>query len=296
MFRERSAARRLAQQGESFLARHEDESRVRFDTMSHATRWVGRIFLRPGRLLYVGAVGPSDLHSHHAFQIARGLSGPITFVGALGERLDVAAAVIPPDTLHATAGATASGWMMYVDPDGPIGRRLRRTTKASSSPQQWSERAHALRDLLEPLPQRWDEVDRLEVAVMKALAVPTTLPQPLHPAVGRALRAIGDNLGGDVSLATVAAIARLSAGRLSHVFAAEIGIPMRRYVLWQRLMRAAIEVQAGGSWTDAAHAGGFTDSPHMNHTFRRMFGLAPTDVHRAVEWVVGAEGLARSAP
>lgn len=262
--------------------------------MNEAPLWVGRIFLRPGRLLYVGAIGPTDPHAHHAFQIARGLSGPITFVGALGERLDAAAAVIPPDTLHATAGATASGWMMYVDPDDPVGRRLRRTTEAGASPREWAEAARPLRDMAGPLPQRWDEVDVLEAAVFEALAVPVAVPRPLHPAVGRALRAINDNLCSDVSLATVAVAARLSPGRLSHVFTAEIGIPLRRYVLWRRLMRTASEVQGGASWTDAAHAAGFTDSPHMNHTFRRMFGLAPTDMHRAVEWVVAAEDPARA--
>ena len=81
--------------------------------------------------------------------------------------------------------------------------------------------------------------------------------------------------------------------RLSHVFASEIGISLRRYVLWRRLMRAANEVQQGASWTEAAHAGGFSDSSHMNRTFRKMLGLAPSDVHRAVEWVVASEQHAR---
>lgn len=256
-------------------------------------RWVGRIFLRPGRLLYAGAIGSSDAHAHHAFQLARGLSGPITFVGSVGETFDAPAAVIPPDTLHATAGVTASGWMMYVDPDDAVGQRLRRTVEAGASPRQWAEAAQPFLHLAGSPPARWDEVEALEVAVFEALAIPTVMPRPLHPAIGRALRAIADNLRGEVSLAAVAAAARLSTGRLSHLFTEEIGIPFRRYVLWRRLMRAGSEVQGGASFTSAAHAAGFADSPHMNHTFRKMFGLAPTDVHRAVEWVVAAEDLAR---
>lgn len=262
--------------------------------LEHITaRWVGQIFLRPGRLLYAGAIGPSDPHTHHAFQIARGLSGPITLVGPLGDKRDVAAAVIPPDTRHATAGATTSGWVMYVDPDHQLGRRLWGATQAGLTPGHWAEAAHRLHDLVSPLPQCWDEVDALERAVFEALASPTAVQRSIHPAVSRALRAIGDNLHSDVSLAAIAAAAHLSPSRLSHVFASEIGIPLRRYVLWRRLMRAASEVQQGASWTEAAHAGGFSDSSHMNHTFRQMFGLAPSDVHRAVEWVVAAEEPAR---
>lgn len=260
----------------------------------HATMpWVGRIFLRPGRLLYVGAIGSSNPHAHHAFQIARGLSGPIAFVGPLGERLDAPAAVVPPDAVHATAGTTASGWMMYVDPDDSIGRRLRRTTGAGGSPRQWAEAGRALLQLAGAPPTCWDQVDALELAVFDALAIPRVLPRPLHPALARALRTISDDLGSDVSLATVAAAARLSPSRLSHLFTLELGIPFRRYVLWRRLMRAGSEVQGGATLTAAAHAAGFADSPHMNHTFRRMFGLAPTDVHRAVEWVVAADTPAR---
>lgn len=151
-----------------------------------------------------------------------------------------------------------------------------------------------IRTLAATPPQGWEAVDALETAVFDALGVPRAMPRPLHPAVRRALRAIGDGLRSGISLAPIAAAARLSPSRLSHVFASEIGIPFRRYVLWQRLMRAGSVVQGGASLTQAAHAGGFADSAHMNHTFRRMFGLAPTDVHRSVEWVVVAEDLAHS--
>lgn len=258
-----------------------------------ARRWVGRVFLRPGRLLYAGAIGSSDAHAHHAFQLARGLSGPITFVGSLGEMFDAPAAVIPPDMFHATTGVTASGWVLYVDPDDAVGRRLRRTVKAGASPRHWAEAARRFLHLEGSPPASWDEVEALETAVLEALASPRVLSRALHPAVGRAMRAIDDNLHAKLSLPAVAAAARLSPGRLSHLFTAEIGIPFRRYVLWRRLMRAASEVQGGASFTSAAHAAGFADSPHMNHTFRKMFGLAPTDVHHAVEWVV-AEDVARS--
>jgi AraC-like DNA-binding protein len=251
-------------------------------------RWIGRIFLRPGRLLYAGMIGPTQPHMHHAFQIARGLSGPIRLVGPLGERLDAAAAVIPPDTHHGIAGATQSGWLMYLDPDDQVGQRLRSATKDRPSPLHWAEAAQPLRNIAAPLPQRWEDVERLERAVLDALAVSVGPPRSLHPAVGRALQVIGENLNSDVSLTAVAAAAHLSPSRLSHLFSSEIGIPLRRYVLWRRLIRAASAVQNGASWTEAAHAGGFSDSSHMNRTFRRMFGLAPTDVHRDVEWTTAA--------
>lgn len=179
------------------------------------TRWVGRIFLRPGRLLYVGAIGPTDPHAHHAFQIARGLSGPIAFVGGLGERFDAAAAVVPPDTLQATAGATASGWMMYVDPDDLVGRRLRCTAGAGSSPGEWAEAARPLREMARLLPEDWDEVDALEVAVFAAFGVPKAVPRSRHPAVGRAVPALSASSGSPISTSMNRSLGSRSSGSSS---------------------------------------------------------------------------------
>lgn len=53
-------------------------------------------------------------------------------------------------------------------------------------------------------------------------------------------------------------------------------MPIRRYVLWQRL-RAAVELALkGATLTDAAHAAGMSDSAHLSRTFREMFGVAPS--------------------
>jgi AraC-like DNA-binding protein len=248
-------------------------------------RWVGRLFLRPGRLLYAGLVGPTEPHVHHAFQIVRGVSGPVTVVDTEGSSLPVLAAVIPPDTRHATVG-TAYAWMLYVDPDDAVGRRLRSSAVSGTSARSWMDLGTPLQDIGAPLPESWPEADALEGEVFGALGLPTARPRPRHPAVLRALRAIDEGLASDVSVPTVAALAGLSPGRLSHVFSEELGIPVRRYVLWRRLMRAAREVQHGASWTEAAHAGGFTDSSHLTRTFHTMFGLAPTAVYRDVQWLL----------
>lgn len=253
---------------------------------SATSAWVGRIFLRPGRLVYVGAVGPTSTHAHHAFQVVLGVSGPIALADAGGESLETRAAVIPPDAVHAIATTTAVAAILYLDPDDHAGRRLRRTIAVATSPRGWSDAARPLAGLVPRLPESWDDVDGLEATVLDALAAPSVRPRPQHPAVQRALRFIGEDMNIDLSLPSIACAVGLSPSRLSHVFALDTGIPLRRYVLWRRLIRAANELGSGASLTHAAQAGGFTDSAHMNHAFRRMFGLAPSDVHRAVEWII----------
>jgi AraC-like DNA-binding protein len=61
-----------------------------------------------------------------------------------------------------------------------------------------------------------------------------------------------------------------------HVFTDSMGIPLRPYLAWLRLQRAATAIVGGNSLGEAAHAAGFADAAHMSRTFKRMLGVAPS--------------------
>jgi len=102
----------------------------------------------------------------------------------------------------------------------------------------------------------------------------------IHPGVRRVLnhlrepRAVPD----DLSLKTLAGIARLSPSRFMHAFTESVGVPLRPYILWLRLQAAACDLMDGASVTNAAHRAGFSDGAHLTRTFRRMFGTTPTEL------------------
>lgn len=75
-------------------------------------------------------------------------------------------------------------------------------------------------------------------------------------------------------------VARLSESRLLHLFKAQIGIPIRKYILWRRLLKSIEYISLGKSLTDSAMESGFSDVAHFNRTFKKMFGTTPTDVLR----------------
>lgn len=81
--------------------------------------------------------------------------------------------------------------------------------------------------------------------------------------------------GGPVRTSDVAGRIGWSTARLTHLFTDQVGLPLRRYVLWLRLMTALRAVADGADLTAAAHAAGFADSAHLTRTCRAMFGLAP---------------------
>ena len=73
----------------------------------------------------------------------------------------------------------------------------------------------------------------------------------------------------------------LSYHRTSHLFADALGIPIRTYLLWQKLYRASGHLLAGASLTEAAHAAGFGDSAHYSSAFQRAYGRAPSELFKS---------------
>jgi AraC-like DNA-binding protein len=100
-----------------------------------------------------------------------------------------------------------------------------------------------------------------------------------HPAIDAALRrlpALADE--GAVDISVLANEVGLSISRLTHVFTEEVGMPIRSYVRWMRLVNAMEHLCVGGTLTAAAHTGGFADATHFSRTFKAMFGVGPSEL------------------
>jgi|SRR5262245_22400546 len=102
----------------------------------------------------------------------------------------------------------------------------------------------------------------------------------IHPGVRRVLRHLQEPraMPDDLSLRALAGIACLSPTRFMHAFTESVGVPVRPYILWLRLQRAACDLGDGASVTSAAHRAGFSDAAHLTRTFRRMLGATPSQL------------------
>lgn len=93
------------------------------------------------------------------------------------------------------------------------------------------------------------------------------------PRLERALAALDQHLAGKVSAQALAQAAHLSLSQLERLFAHQLGLPVRRLVLWRRLRIALHLALAGGTLTEAAHGAGFADSAHFSRTMKQLFGV-----------------------
>jgi AraC family transcriptional regulator len=243
----------------------------RFVFWEGASLWLLRT--RPGE----GPFPKTDFHAHHAVQITLQLRGWFSLEtrdGPVGG--DVVA--VAPDTEHALAGEGAVAHL-YIDPEGRPGRELQHALFSDAT--MVSVPATRLAGLRAQLLASFDADDRddqalieLGRALLAQLAPGGERDERPEVRVRRMVAWASERLDTPVSLVDAAAYVGLSSGRARHLFVESTGLPFRTYLLWLRLNRAVELFSVGSSLTEAAHGAGFSDSPHLSRTFRRMFGIA----------------------
>ena len=228
------------------------------------------------------------------------LSGTLrTRPQADGPWTDAAGVLTAPDVPHAIDATGREVFLVFLDPESEVGSRLRSSFSGPVrlvSSQQRDQLLDAAdpRALLGPAGAEWTA--RAAGLLGDASSVPRP---PIHPAVRRLLRRLRDDASkgepSETSLETLAELVGLSAGRLMHVFTTSVGIPLRPYLAWLKLQRAAGAIVTGAPLTRAALAAGFADAAHMSRTFRRMFGIAPSALMPGPRSPPGAEARRQHA-
>ncbi len=249
--------------------------------------WSGHLSFGPWWLLYSGPIGPTDLHAHHAFQIVVHDGKPCVASDLQGRPLPGPMVVIDPDQAHAFIDERDQVVIAFVDPESNVGEALKAHRTVQNESGDWlllSKLVAALR------PENWS---RAEEAVLRIVASVCGSPiaRPMswwrHPSVDAALLRLPSLIeAGTIDIATLAEEVGLSVSRLTHIFTEEIGVPLRSYARWMRLVNAVEHLANGQTITGAAHAAGFADAAHFTRTFRSMFGLSPSEAVGLGTWLM----------
>jgi AraC-like DNA-binding protein len=234
--------------------------------------------LWPPLLATRGPGSRSALHTHHAMHFIVCLEGSMRVRAGASARWRRASGVLTaPDAPHAIDASGCDVLLVFLDPDSDVGRALWAVIPAPVRLLSAAECTALVRDPDPVAIMRTGGVAWTQAA-LTALGGPHRAPRRvIHPRVRALLRLLRTGSAGrEQSLETLARAVGLSPGRLMHAFTESIGLPLRPYLLWLKLQRAAGAIVAGASLTDAAHAAGFADAAHLSRTFRRMFGAAPS--------------------
>ncbi len=225
--------------------------------------WRGTLDLGPDWALWRGSVGDTSMHRHFAAQAVL-CDGPLSMIDSAGVSHAGRDFLIEPLVAHRLLPA-AQATIVFIEP-----RRLPATSLPDDIGRALRAAAQRARQLPGPTPEGNDFW-----STWLASRPPAGAMSAADAWEHTVRAAIDEQLGnGRLGLADVARRVHLSAERFRHVFAARIGMPFRRFVLWRRLRRAALAMQAGTDVTTAAHHAGFADAAHFARTLRSSFGVS----------------------
>ena len=237
----------------------------------------GRICFFPAGALFVGQGLVNEPHRHFTASIPFALTGRLRVRTRSRDWWPTRGVAFAPNVEQAMDAPSGTVVILQIDPETEDYRRIAPLFAAGkvceldgALCEKLVERTRPELELGVPDPRR------LWAGVVGALAVPGREAPRRDPRIDQMLKMLKDCYLDPPPAAELARRVGLSEVRVVHLFSQQMGLPMRRYLLWLRLRSVIYSLALGQTLTEAAHAAGFADSAHMSRTFRGMFGLAPS--------------------
>jgi AraC-like DNA-binding protein len=245
------------------------------------------LYIWNGKTLFFGYLPNIEEHTHHALQIEIGLSKRFKIYHGQ-EELACRFALIQPDVPHRIDDCNDIQAVIYLEPESIIGLQLKQFYKNEKFVKLNFDIVKSFIKELQRFSENIRDCHEAEVlfhAIMESLSgedLPFNKPDYRIKEVIGICRTAKDK---KISIKVLAERVGLSEGRLIHLFKDQIGVPIRRYLLWARLSDALMHLSKGGSFTEAAHQAGFSDAAHLSRTYRTMYGNSLYDLVRSSQFV-----------
>lgn len=219
--------------------------------------WDGEFCFNGHHAGYRGTLGAHREHAHLAVQLVISLEDVLVYSRARATRFPGRAALLIGSRVPHRLTCEGPVELVFIDPAGTLGRRLRDLASDSVVPIR-----HAL--IAEIVSKK--QVDRDQMATG---AIGSALAE-LQADPTQRLSELAERL--DVQPSTLRRQAR-----------SRLGCSLASWRLWIKLERACHALANGVAPAEAAIAGGFSDQAHFARTMRRMFGVSPSQATGPLE-------------
>jgi AraC-like DNA-binding protein len=239
-------------------------------------------FFWAGQFMYIGKAIDTSAHDHHAIQLALSFDHPFFIKTPEGAFKKVMAVIIDSDQAHECRTNDNHFLLLNIDPMTTIGKALKKRylTRQAVMELPAEQTARFLRTIEQNLDaQTFDshlvhDITRRYVYGLCSLEEDAGIDERIR----KVMRLLEEKKDDTLKVEELAAEVSLTPGSLTHLFKKQVGIPIRKYILWTRILLALFKVFETKDLREAALYAGFSDAPHFDRTFRKMFGLYPSSI------------------
>jgi len=234
-----------------------------------------------GIALYIGKGIVTNPHRHFALEIALSFDKPFEIRTTEKIYSDCKFAIIQKDIEHQFISSQDDYQVfIYIDPFHQLSDLIEKTFLSSDFV---ITNFPKLESFEFPTLQEWIELETDKLAktifhILEQIIDIELVANKTDLRIVKSIQHINNNIHKSMSISTIAKSAFLSESRYAHLFKLEVGIPFRRYILWQRMRKTIQSILEGSSITSACYDGGFSDISHFNKAFQQMFGITPSAV------------------
>jgi AraC-like DNA-binding protein len=248
------------------------------DDLNKAAAPDGVLCVGAGKTVYAGRLEQVDWHRHGAPVFIAGLAGNFRLATPDGRWLSCGAAVIPAGVRHALDVGGDPLAVFYPEPNVATFTDLVRFGTL------WDATGRILvtqTATLGPFRALYEDRNSLSFAsemlddLVQFLRAGSGSPL-LDPRIARVIEWLGRNPADLTALDQLVKSDGLSVSRFLHLFSEEIGVPFRRFRIWNRLRAASSMALRGTNLTETAISAGFSDSAHFSRLHRETFGVTPS--------------------
>ncbi|MFB5649607.1 helix-turn-helix domain-containing protein [Leptospira wolffii] len=238
----------------------------------------GILYLWNTRVIFATDAMQTDFHEHYAASLAISLEKTIC-IETEKSKEEYKVALVGPNTYHRTVSPGIKMAVLLIDPEtheygsisdfGKSGE-VRRLDIAPFLPlmeKLWDLYYGNINDS-----DAWD----LQMEMLRCVFPFEKLKKTVDERILKIARKIRTELPDSIRMKEIGKDFSISEDRLIRLFKENLGIPLRRYLLWVRTWEACRLLTEGISLTEAAHAAGFADSAHFTRTFKENFGFVPS--------------------
>lgn len=226
--------------------------------------------------IYLGELGPTQMHRHGAPVLLIGLSGRIRIQLAEGPSVDCHNALIDAEVAHRLDPQGERLASIYCEVHSAEAQWLRAT---------WLRGSPAVFDLIPPSRYRHGREQPILNLELDRLLDSGWTPGNfrLDHRVSRCIEMLNTPDLFSERQARLAEQVHLSPSRLNHLFKQSTGVSYRRYRLWSQLLHFMRDVSRSNDLTRSALDSGFSDAAHLSNSYRKVLGISPAALLRGLD-------------